>query len=72
MLNEKQITLIAVDREIHVEENSWDRVYIMNSATSSDIYAIVAVMGEKCGYSPERVKELMKVLNSGYGYDYKS
>jgi hypothetical protein len=72
MLNQKQITLLSTTREIEVTENSWDRVYIMDSATSSDIYAIVAVMGDKCGYSPDRIQELMKALNSGYGYDYKS
>jgi hypothetical protein len=72
MLNEKQITLIAVDREIAVEENSWDRVYIFKGSTCADIYAIVSVFGEKAGYSPDRVKELQHALSNGYGYEYKS
>jgi predicted metallopeptidase len=72
MLNEKQITLMAVDREINVEENSWDRVYIFKGSACADIYAIVSVFGEQAGYSPERVKELQYELSNGYGYEYKS
>lgn len=72
MLNEKQITLIAVDREIAVEENSWDRVYILKGSTCADIYAIVSVFGEQAGYSPERIKELQYALSNGYGYEYKA
>jgi hypothetical protein len=72
MLTEKQITLIAADREIHVEENSWDRVYIFKGSTCADIYAIVSVFGEQAGYSAERIKELQYELSNGYGYEYKS
>lgn len=72
MLNEKKITLIAVDREIAVEENSWDRVYIFKGSTCADIYAIVSVFGEQAGYSSERVKQLQHELSNGYGYEYKS
>ena len=72
MLSEKQITLIAANREIHVEENSWDRVYILDGRTSADIYAIVSVFGEQAGYSKERIKELEVALSNSYGYEYKS
>lgn len=72
MLNTKHIRLLAVDKEIKVENHSWDRVRLLSPKDAADIYSIFMVMGSQLGYSEERLAELKKAWDNSYGYDLES